>query len=81
MSTGATATAAPPRTQPQPPRPAPAPDLVRIRAGALSGHEATWLESAGRRRFGGGVDLEAGRVRLHDGSVVAIPLGDLERFV
>ena len=57
------------------------PHKVRIRAGALSGHEATWLESAGRRRFGGGVDLEAGRVRLHDGSVVAIPLGDLERFV
>ena len=35
---------------------------------------------AGRRRFGGGVDLEAGHVRLADGSSVAVPLGDLERF-
>jgi hypothetical protein len=56
-------------------------DLVRIRAGSLSGHEARWLGAAGRRRFGGGVDLEAGRVRLADGSTVAIPLGDVERFV
>jgi len=57
------------------------PDLVRIRAGALSGQEARWIEGAGRRRFGGGVDLEAGHVRLGDGSMVAVPLGDLERFV
>ena len=56
------------------------PDLVRIRAGALSGHEAHWVGAAGRRRFGGGVDLEAGRVRLTDGNTVALPLGDLERF-
>jgi hypothetical protein len=61
--------------------PAPSPDLVRIRAGALTGHEARWLGAAGRRRFAGGVDLEAGRVRLNDGSTVAVPLGDLERFV
>lgn len=61
--------------------PFPPADLVRIRTGALSGQEARWVEAAGRRRFGGGVDLEAGRVQLGDGSVVAIPLGDLERFV
>ena len=60
--------------------PAPPPDLVRIRAGALSGLEGRWLGPAGRRRFAGGVDLEAGRVRLADGSAVAVPLGDLERF-
>lgn len=60
--------------------PAPPPDLVRIRAGALSGHEARWLGGAGRRNFGGPVAIEAGRVRLTDGSTVAIPLGDLERF-
>ena len=60
--------------------PASPPDLVRIRAGTLAGHEARWLGPAGRRRFGGGVDLEAGRVRLGDGSAVALPLGDLERF-
>lgn len=57
------------------------PDLVRVRAGALSGHEARWIGHAGRRRFGGGVDLEAGHIRLGDGSMVAVPLGDLERFV
>lgn len=61
--------------------PIPAADLVRIRAGALSGHEARWLGSAGRRHFGGMVALEAGRVRLTDGSIVSVPLGDLERFV
>ncbi len=60
--------------------PAPPPDLVRIRAGALSGLEGRWLGPAGRRRFAGGVDLEAGHVRLADGSSVAVPLGDLERF-
>jgi hypothetical protein len=59
----------------------PPPDLVRIRAGALSGHEARWLGSAGPRHFGGVTALEAGRVRLADGSTVAVPLGDLERFV
>ncbi len=61
--------------------PTPPPDLVRIRAGALSGQEGRWLGPEGRRRFAGGVDLEAGRVRLADGSAVAVPLGDLERFV
>jgi len=61
--------------------PTPSPDLVRIRAGALIGHEARWVGAAGRRRFSSGVDLEAGHVRLTDGTTVAIPLGDLERFV
>ncbi len=61
--------------------PTPIPQQVRIRAGSLSGQEALWLGAAGRRRFAGGVDLEAGHVRLSDGSTVAIPLGDLERFV
>ncbi len=60
--------------------PLPPPDLVRIRAGALSGQEGIWLGPAGRRRFAGGVDLEAGHVRLADGHEVAVPLGDLERF-
>jgi len=60
--------------------PTPPPDLVRIRTGPLSGSEGRWLGPAGRRRFAGGVDLEAGRVRLADGGAVAIPLGDLERF-
>ena len=58
----------------------PAPDLVRVRGGDLRGHEGHWMGAAGRRRFGDGLDLEAGRVRLADGSVVAVPLGDLERF-
>jgi hypothetical protein len=60
--------------------PAPRPDHVRVRAGQLSGREGTWTGLLGPRRFTGGVHLEAGTVRFDDGSVVAIPLGDLERF-
>ncbi len=60
--------------------PMPAADLVRIRGGSLSGHEGRWMGAAGRRHFGDGLDLEAGRVQLADGSIVAVPLGDLERF-
>lgn len=60
--------------------PVPRPDLVRIRGGQLAGTEGTWVGVAGPRRFAGGVHLEAGAVRFDDGSVVAVPLGDLERF-
>lgn len=60
--------------------PAPRPDHVRVRAGQLSGREGTWTGVLGPRRFTGGVHLEAGTVRFDDGSVVAVPLGDLERF-
>jgi hypothetical protein len=60
--------------------PAPRPDHVRVRAGQLSGREGTWTGVLGLRRFTGGVHLEAGTVRLDDGAVVAVPLGDLERF-
>jgi hypothetical protein len=60
--------------------PVPRPDRIRIRAGQLMGREGTWAGLAGQRRFAGGVHLEAGTVRLDDGSVVAVPLGDLERF-
>ena len=60
--------------------PVPRPDLVRIRAGQLAGREGTWAGVLGRRRFAGGVHLEAAAVRLEDGTTVAVPLGDLERF-
>ncbi|HEX2470853.1 MAG TPA: hypothetical protein VHK05_09705 [Candidatus Limnocylindrales bacterium] len=60
--------------------PAPRPDHVRVRAGQLSGREGTWTGLVGPRRFAGGVHLEAGTVRFDDGSIVAVPLGDLERF-
>ena len=60
--------------------PAPRPDRIRIRAGQLMGREGTWAGLAGQRRFEGGVHLEAGTVRFEDGSVVAVPIGDLERF-
>ena len=60
--------------------PPPRPDHVRIRAGQLSGREGSWAGLVGPRRFDGGVHLEAGAVRFDDGSVVAVPLGDLERF-
>ena len=58
-----------------------APDLVRVRGGTLVGREGRWAGGLGRRRFPGGVHLEAGRVRFPDGTTTAIPLGDLERFV
>jgi hypothetical protein len=61
--------------------PEPPADLVRIRAGTLAGREGRFLEAVGPRRFAGGVHLEAGMVRLPDGSVAAVALGDLERFV
>jgi hypothetical protein len=60
--------------------PGPRPDHVRVRAGQLSGREGTWTGVVGSRRFAGGVHLEAGTVRFDDGSLVAVPLGDLERF-
>lgn len=61
--------------------PDPPADLVRIRAGTLAGREGRFLEAIGPRRFAGGVHLEAGMVRLPDGTTTAVPLGDLERFV
>lgn len=60
--------------------PEPAAGLVRVRGGSLAGREGTWAGIVGPRRFAGGVHLEAASVRLDDGSVVAVPLGDLERF-
>ncbi len=63
-------------TVPEPPA-----DLVRIRAGALAGREGRFVEAIGRRRFSGGVHLEAAMVRLPDGTMTAVPLGDLERYV
>lgn len=65
---------------PEIPTPTPAPDLVRVRAGEHAGREGTWAGSLGPRRFPGGVHLEAGAVRLADGAVIAVALGDLERF-
>jgi hypothetical protein len=61
--------------------PAVRPDYVRVRGGPLAGREGTWAGIVGPRRFAGGVHLEAGAVRFEDGTVTAVPLGDLERFV
>ena len=61
--------------------PAPPADLVRIRAGMFAGREGRFLEAIGPRRFAGGGHLEAGLVRLPDGTTTAVPIGDLERFV
>lgn len=61
--------------------PTPPADLVRIRAGSMGGREGRFVEAIGPRRFAGGVHLEAGLVRFPDGSIAAVPLGDLERFV
>jgi hypothetical protein len=65
---------------PEMPIPTPPPGLVRVRAGDHAGREGTWDGLLGPRRFPGGVHLEAGAVRLPGGAMVAVPLGDLERF-
>lgn len=57
------------------------PDLVRVRSGPLAGAEGTWLGLAGPRQFAAGVTLEAAFVRFGDRPPVAVPIGDLERFV
>jgi hypothetical protein len=61
--------------------PPPPVDLVRIRAGSMSGREGRFVEAIGPRRYLGGVQLETGIVQLPDGTDAAIPLGDLERFI
>jgi hypothetical protein len=61
--------------------PDPPHDLVRIRSGTLAGREGRFVKAVGPRRFAGGVQLEAGLVHLPDGTMAAVPLGDLERFV
>jgi antitoxin (DNA-binding transcriptional repressor) of toxin-antitoxin stability system len=60
--------------------PDPPADLVRIRSGPLTGREGRLVEAIGPRRFAGRVHLEAGLVRLPDGTTAAVPLGDLERY-
>ncbi len=61
--------------------PRPAPDHVRIRGGELAGREGRFERLLGPRRFAGGVQHEGALVRLEDGTPVAVPLGDLERYV
>jgi len=61
--------------------PRPPTDLVRVRAGELAGRDGTWVAALGPRRFAGGVHLEAAAVRFDDGRTLAVPLGDLERFI
>jgi hypothetical protein len=61
--------------------PTPGPDLVRAVTGPLGGAEGRWAGLAGAHRFPGGVVLEAGFVRFAGRPPVAVPLGDLERFI
>lgn len=61
--------------------PMPPEDLVWVRSGPLVGAEGRWAGLAGPRRFPGGLVLEAGLVRFGDRPPIAVPLGDLERFV
>ncbi len=49
--------------------------------GSLAGREGRFVEAIGPRRFAGRVHLEAGLVRLPDGTIAAVPLGDLERYL
>jgi len=55
-------------------------DFVRIGSGPAAGREGTWVADLGIRRFRAGVRLRAGLVKLDDGSEVAVPLADLERY-
>jgi hypothetical protein len=61
---------------PQPPA-----DLIRVRSGPLVGMEGTWAGLGGPRRFPAGAILETGLVRFGERPPVAVPIGDLERFV
>jgi hypothetical protein len=61
--------------------PRPGSDLVRVLQGTWGGREGRWAGPAGRRQFRGGVWLEAGFVSFDGAAPVALPIGDLERFV
>ena len=61
--------------------PRPPAGWVRVRQGAWGGREGRWVGLAGIRRFRGGVRQEAGLVQFDEGAPVALPLGDLERFL
>jgi hypothetical protein len=61
--------------------PIPPEDLVWVRSGPLVGAEGRWAGLAGPTRFPGGTVVEAGLVRFGDRPPIALPLGDLERFV
>jgi hypothetical protein len=66
---------------PAAPEPAsPDPAWVRFRHGPSAGQEGRWLGALGPRRFRPGLRQEAGLVRLEDGTEVAVPLADLERW-
>ncbi len=57
------------------------PAWIRVARGPLAGREGRWSGRAGLRRFGAGVQLEAGFVRLAPGGHPAVvPLADLQRF-
>lgn len=60
--------------------PVPVPAAVRVKGGPRVGEEGTWAGLAGIRRFAAGVQCEAARVTLGDGSTAIVPLADLERF-
>jgi len=66
------------------PLPAPAVDRVRICAGAWAGREGAFMRAAGRVRWAGGLESDAGLVRVDslEGEAappdVLVPLADLE---
>ncbi len=63
------------------PLPQPHPGQIRIRGGDLAGREGRFERLLGPWRFTGGVQHEGALVLLDDGTPVAVPLGDLERYV
>ncbi len=53
---------------------------VRIRSGPNAGAEGRLIGPAGLRRFAAGVHLEAAFVEVEDEGLLAVPVGDLERY-
>ncbi|NJD29175.1 MAG: hypothetical protein FIA92_12875 [Chloroflexi bacterium] len=61
--------------------PLPDRDELRVRSGPLVGAEGRWAGLAGPRRFAAGLTVESAFVRFGDRPPIAVPIGDLERFV
>lgn len=61
--------------------PIPEPGLVRVRGGTAAGLEGTFVGLAGLRQAEPGVLVEMAWVRIGGRDPVALPLGDLDRFV
>lgn len=60
--------------------PTPSPDWVRVRSGPQAGAEGRLVGLVGRRRFAGGVHLDAARVEIDGQPPIEVPVADLQRY-